>query len=61
MDPYIRDQVALIKNRMVKNIELVGKYKIQGEYRGNFRLIDFDQGDQVVIFAGSLSLTSTYT
>lgn len=55
MDPYIRDQVALIKNRMVKNIELVGKYKIQGEYRGNFRLIDFDQGDQVVIFAGSLS------
>lgn len=30
MDPYIRDQLALLKNRMVKNIELVGKFKVEG-------------------------------
>lgn len=31
MDPYVRDQLGMIKSRMVKNIELVGKYKIEGK------------------------------
>lgn len=30
MDPYVRDQLGVIKSRMVKNIELIGKYKIEG-------------------------------
>lgn len=34
MDPYIRDQLALLKNRMVKNIELVGKFKVEGNNNG---------------------------
>lgn len=31
MDPFVRDQLNQIKTRMVKNIELVGKYKIEGK------------------------------
>lgn len=31
MDPYIRDQLQMMKQRLVKNIELVGKYKLEGK------------------------------